>query len=46
MNASLPAGPLEVELTFNSRIDPGLSRLDLVGPDGQDQRLAIAPEAR
>ena len=45
VNASLPAGRLEVELTFNSRIDPGLSRLDLVGPDGRDRRLAIAPDS-
>ena len=45
MNASLPVGPLDIELTFNSRIDPGLSRLDLVGPDGAAQRLAIAPDS-
>jgi methionine-rich copper-binding protein CopC len=45
VNASLPQGPLEIALTFNSRIDPGLSRLDLVGPDGQDQRLTIAPDS-
>lgn len=45
VNASLPEGPLEIELTFNSRIDLSLSRLDLVGPDGRDQRLVIAPDS-
>jgi copper resistance protein C len=45
VNASLPAGPLEVKLTFNSRIDTELSRLDLVGPDGRDERLVIAPDS-
>jgi methionine-rich copper-binding protein CopC len=45
VNASLPQGPLAIELTFNSRVDLSLSRLDLVGPDGHGQRLAIAPDS-
>jgi copper resistance protein C len=32
--ASLPSGPRDLVLTFNSRVDSARSRLTLVGPDG------------
>jgi methionine-rich copper-binding protein CopC len=37
------AGPsLQVELRFNSRIDPVRSRLELIAPDGRGAALPIA----
>ena len=40
-NAVLAPGPLVVHLRFNSRIDPGRSRLTLVGPEGRTRLLPL-----
>ncbi len=32
---------MEIELRFNSRIDPKRSKLSLFGPDGQERELAL-----
>ena len=43
--ATLSAGPTDLELNFNSRIDAARSRLALTGPDGVTRILAIAAPA-
>ena len=44
-NGTMPAGPGQIRLRFNSRIDVGRSRLVLVLPDHSEQRLAPKPGA-
>ncbi len=39
--ASAPAGPLALQLRYNSRIDAGRSRLSLDGPAGAGQVLKL-----
>lgn len=39
-----PAGPSTMEFRFNSRIDPGRSRLTLTAPDRAQSVLPIAPD--
>lgn len=39
--AAVPAGPLHVDLQFNSRIERKASRLDLQGPDGGARKLSL-----
>ncbi len=43
--ASVPAGHLDVRLRFNSRIDPGRSRLTLIAPDRRQITLPVLPAA-
>ncbi|HVY17485.1 MAG TPA: copper resistance CopC family protein [Rhodopila sp.] len=40
---SVPAGPLDVRLRYNSRIDKARSRVTLVRPDHAQAPVAIAP---
>ena len=40
------AGNLSVTLRYNSLIDVKRSRLVLIGPDGREHRLAIAPTSQ
>ncbi len=44
-NGTMPAGPGQIRLRFNSRIDVGRSRLMLVRPDRTEQKLAPQPGA-
>lgn len=41
--AVLPSLPPRISVQFNSRIDPERSRLTLIGPDGAQQALDLAP---
>ena len=41
--ASVKAGPLDLRLRYNSRIDQGRSRLTLIRPDHSHDIIAIAP---
>ena len=41
---AVPAGTVNLELRYNSRIDHARSRLILVGPDQAQARLPIAPD--
>jgi hypothetical protein len=41
--ASVKAGPLDLRLRYNSRIDQGRSRLTLIRPDHSHDTLAILP---
>lgn len=43
--AVLAAAPPRISVQFNSRIDPERSRLTLIGPDGAQQALDLAPSA-
>jgi len=45
MNTTVPQGDLDIELDFNSRIDPRRSRLSLVRPDGSLAPVASVGEA-
>jgi methionine-rich copper-binding protein CopC len=40
-NSTVPSGPRELEFRFNSRIDPGRSRLTLTGADNQPVVIPI-----
>jgi methionine-rich copper-binding protein CopC len=42
--ASIPAGPVAMELRFNSRIDRARSALRLLRPDHSEARLPIADD--
>ena len=39
----MKAGPLDLRLRYNSRIDPGRSRLTLIRPDHSHAIIAIVP---
>ncbi|HVO89192.1 MAG TPA: copper resistance CopC family protein [Casimicrobiaceae bacterium] len=41
INSSVPAGAIDVVLTFNSRIDNARSRLWLRGPDGAEHAVPL-----
>lgn len=41
--ASVKAGPVDLRLRYNSRIDQGRSRLTLIRPDHSHRPIAIAP---
>ena len=43
--AALAAAPASVTIRFNSRLDHGRSRLLLIGPDGVQHPLPIAPDS-
>jgi len=43
--ATVPSGPLDLRLRYNSRIDKGRSRLTLTAPDHTQATLPIAPGA-
>jgi copper resistance protein C len=43
---SAPAGPIAIELQYNSRIDAARSRLELEGPDRKRSALPILPSPR
>jgi hypothetical protein len=44
LDQQVPAGPLDVRLEFNSRIDKERSRLQLTLPDGTRTDVPIVPE--
>ncbi len=43
--ANVVAGPADLVLNFNSRIDAARSRITLAGPDGTERALTIAAPA-
>jgi len=43
-NAVVEQPTTRISLTFNSKIDGQRSRLTLIGPDGSQQTLALAPQ--
>ena len=44
VNSSVPVGPIDVVLTFNSRIDVARSRLWLRAPGGTEQPVALSTQ--
>lgn len=44
LNQQISAGPLDIRLEFNSRIDKARSRLQLTAPDGNRTDIPIAAE--
>lgn len=44
-NGTMPAGPSELRLRFNSRIDISRSRFSLRTPDNREAALALKPGA-
>ncbi len=44
-NGTMPAGPGQLRLRFNSRIDVGRSRFTLRTPDNREAALALKPGA-
>ncbi len=44
IGSSIPAGPVAMELRYNSRIDSGRSRLTLIRADHTQTVLPIAPD--
>ena len=45
VNATVPAGPLEIRLDFNSRIDARRSQLAIAGPNAAEANVAVATDA-
>ena len=41
-NVVVPAGPLDVAITFNSRLDPARSKLVLEAPDGHTYAIPLS----
>ena len=44
-NGTMPAGPSQLRLRFNSRIDVGRSRFTLRTPDNREAALTLKPGA-
>jgi copper resistance protein C len=45
VGGSLPAGPVDMEFRFNSRIDGARSTLRLTGPEKRETSLALLPDS-